>query len=739
MRLIPILYILAVMLLAGGVSAQDENEIPVFPVQPGTIEGNINDSTPAVRYSFEAQAGDSVTITMEATSGDLDPLLELYGPNGGLIERNDDRAPGDRSAQIALTLAQNGTYEIEAARFDPGGVSTSGTFRLTIDIAGTGVTDTPTDPLANPPNFSVDFSIIDYQTVIAGAINQNEPRQYYAIGGQRGDLVRVIMTRISGDLDPALRILDAQARPISRETQTRAGETIAFTTLPETGWYLIEASARSGVGAFDLYATRIAAEPLPVGGLQSDTFTPEAPTISYLVNARIGDTITVNMFTADVNSAVTPELRLLDLGLDTIASASGERFVTLRQEIPRSGLYIVQANNLNPGSSGGYSVRLTSVPGMEQIDAQPVAYNNRYTDEITEFRPLDYYRFAGKTGELVTLTMNATEGDLNPYLILMDSDLNELTANDDIGARRDARIAQYRLPKDGEYLILATRADLRDGVTTGAYELAITAGAITLAQGAFSATLTWGGDTPADLNLFVREPTERVVSYSDPTTPSGGRLQIDSNTGCQTPSDEPVEHIYYESPPAGDYDVWAWYQDGCGRTRIVDFTLTLRSGEEVIFEISEQLRPGQRYQVTVRITGDGQAFVLGRGQITNPTPQQAASEGGEAFIRPGETITGRIDDEVFARFYQFEGQAGDEVTITAERVTGDLDPMLVLRDANDQTLPDAVSDDAAPGVRDAALTYTLPEDGRYVIAVTRFGVREGTTAGDFALTLESGY
>ncbi len=40
----------------------------------------------------------------------------------------------------------------------------------------------------------------------------------------------------------------------------------------------------------------------------------------------------------------------------------------------------------------------------------------------------------------------------------MDSDLNELASNDDVSTRRDARITQYRLPKDGEYLILATRA-----------------------------------------------------------------------------------------------------------------------------------------------------------------------------------------------------------------------------------------------------------------------------------------
>src|ERR1043165_2816999 len=70
-------------------------QIPVFPLQPGTVEGNINDSAPSVRYSFDANADDSVTISMDTTSGDLDPFLSLFGPDGKLIEGNDDRESGN--------------------------------------------------------------------------------------------------------------------------------------------------------------------------------------------------------------------------------------------------------------------------------------------------------------------------------------------------------------------------------------------------------------------------------------------------------------------------------------------------------------------------------------------------------------------------------------------------------------------------------------------------------------------
>ena len=51
-------------------------------------------------------------------------------------------------------------------------------------------------------------------------------------------------------------------------------------------------------------------------------------------------------------------------------------------------------------------------------------------------------------------------------LILMDNDLNELTSNDDVSTGRDSRITQFRLPKDGQYVIVATRSGLASGTTT---------------------------------------------------------------------------------------------------------------------------------------------------------------------------------------------------------------------------------------------------------------------------------
>lgn len=714
---------------------------PVFPLRPGSIEGNINDAAPAARYSFAAASGDSVTIHMDTTSGDLDPLLLLYAPDGRLLERNDDQASGNRNALIALTLDQSGTYTVEATRFVPediGGLASgsSGTFRLVLEIEGGEAPVSPGDPLGSRPDFGVPFTLIDYETFVGGTLDETTTTRYYAIGGQQGDLVRATSTRTNGDLVPRLRLLNRALETISREAQTTDFESSGYVTLPETGWYLLEITRADGSGRFDLYVTRLASEVLAVGSPVNGAFSPGAASASYIINARISERVAINVFTTEANSGISPELRLLNLNLREIDRATGERFATLNTTIPRSGQYILQVNNLAPGTSGGFRLRLTRLPPTAIRDqAEPIAYNNRYEGQIDDSAPLRFYAFSGKTGELVTLDMSAAGGNLSPYLILMDSDLNELAFNG-ASISGDAHIVQYRLPKDSVYYALATRNGLERGTSSGAYTLTLTAGAVALTPGAVAATLRWQG--AADLNLFVRGASGQTVSWSTPRAADGGTLAIDSNTGCQTPSAEPVEHIVWETLLPGDYRVWAWYQDGCGSAAPVDFALTFDVDGERALGTEGRLLPDQRFETVVRVTDDGRGFVIEPGTVVSPSPQQRASEGGDPRIGYGETLTGALDDAVYARFFRFTGRAGEVVEINAETVAGSLDPIIILRDQNDSPLPGGSNDDADPATRNARLRYTLPADGDYIIVVTRFGARDGTTAGSFRMRLALG-
>lgn len=705
---------------------------PVFPIQAGSVEGAINNSTPSARYSFTVAAGQTFIVRMETTSGDLDPFLLLFSATEQLIESNDDETPGARNAAIEYTAENDATFIVETTRFQQEAGTSSGTYRLTLSIAGD-ETPTEVDPLSTAPEFGIPYRFLEFDSFGAGVFEAEGGPQYFALGGRTGDLVQIVMAAVTGDLIPEVAILDADRRIISRVAEVTDTEMTIYATLPADGWYLIEAGRSSGTGSFTIYARRLQAALISPGETITGRFSEETSSITYVFNGTLGDRVFATV-TSDPDDELFPELTILDLAQMPIASRQATISIArVRASLPRSGTYLVQARS-SSGNTGEFALSLTRFPlDLTKISIEEASYNRTFKGELTGSSVVDYYRFSGKADELVTIGMRAgPDSQLDPLLILSDAELTELAYSDNTGGSRDARIAQFALPADGEYIITAARSGMEEGNTSGSYDLELTAGRIILSPGIISATLNWEGS--ADLNLFVRAPSGRIASWSNPILPDGGRLQIDSNTRCETPSAQPVEHIYWPGLEAeeGDYTVWVWYQNACGLRDPVRFSLTVNvSGEALIAITEEMLNPDQRFEATVRM-GDAGAAVFNPGSKTTPTAQQRASQGGDTLIFYGQTMTATINDEVYARFYQFRGREGETVIITAERVTGDLDPIVVLRDDIDRNL--AEDDDGGEG-QNARLEFTLPTSGTYTIAVTRYGLRDGTTVGDYRLTL----
>lgn len=104
-------------------------------------------------------------------------------------------------------------------------------------------------------------------------------------------------------------------------------------------------------------------------------------------------------------------------------------------------------------------------------------------------------------------------------------------------------------------------------------------------------------------------------------------------------------------------------------------------------------------------------------------------------LASGDVAANTIDDTNYVWSYCFDGNAGDEVTLTATATSGDLDTYLAIFD-EDFTTALAENDDITDSNTNSRITYRLPQDGRYIIGVTRFGLEDGTTSGSFALTLD---
>ena len=74
-----------------------------------------------------------------------------------------------------------------------------------------------------------------------------------------------------------------------------------------------------------------------------------------------------------------------------------------------------------------------------------------------------------------------------------------------------------------------------------------------LQTGDVQVTLRW--NTNDDLDLIVVDPNGNIVDFGNPTSPSGGQLDVDANGFCETESFDPVENIFWPtgSAPDGEY------------------------------------------------------------------------------------------------------------------------------------------------------------------------------------------
>jgi hypothetical protein len=90
-------------------------------IEPGQTRrdavGTFDDHT----YTFSGASGAEIFISVEALDSTLDPVLYLYGPDGMLIDRNDDYDDSTHNARLELRLPRSGTYTILVTPFGDGG------------------------------------------------------------------------------------------------------------------------------------------------------------------------------------------------------------------------------------------------------------------------------------------------------------------------------------------------------------------------------------------------------------------------------------------------------------------------------------------------------------------------------------------------------------------------------------------------------------------------------------------
>jgi hypothetical protein len=254
------------------------------------------------------------------------------------------------------------------------------------------------------------------------------------------------------------------------------------------------------------------AESIEYGDTVEGEITDDQFAIVYSFEGEEGDVVTITMVNASRSGGLDPFVQVVnedgevlaenddadeDADLDNNLDSQIAEF-----ELPEDGEYFIIATRFgfeNGGSTGEFELTLEEGGGGggrdedEDADeddggsggdvgeAEAIEYGDTVEGEITDDQFAVVYSFEGEEGDVVTITMVDTSrnGELDPYLILLDENGEVIAENDDAerGARLpddlDSQIAEFELPEDGVYTIVATRYQFEDGAGEGEFELTL--------------------------------------------------------------------------------------------------------------------------------------------------------------------------------------------------------------------------------------------------------------------------
>lgn len=477
--------LLVVCLAAVPVRAQPPDD--ATPIQfDQDVSGRIDNLTLRAAYTFDGRRGEFVSITLETNEGDLDPLLSVLDPDGNLLVALDDGL-GRGTRLESLRIPRNGTYTIVVTRF--GGALGTSIGNFTLRLSRIGVS-------------SQSGSSLRYNDTIINTITDSEPQHFYSFRARRGDILNIRMQRITGDLDPVLHIVDSSATIIASSDDVPGSSTLdaaverlvidadgvyvivatryGEATGSSTGSFVlsIEESRDSGLGnTLQTAADLVPGQPVE-GELTADqferfyTFYAEENDLVRLRMDRISGSLDAYLIVLDPN--------LLEVTFDD-DSGGGQNAQIPELRIPADGVYTVKATRYGGTEGetvGRYRLQLDILGGAfdeATAEALPILYGSTITGVISDETPSVLYAFYGSQGDVITVSMNRGDGNLDPVVSILGENQQLLVSDDDSGGTQNARIEQYVLSRTGVYYIQASRYTGTDGSanTRGSYILVL--------------------------------------------------------------------------------------------------------------------------------------------------------------------------------------------------------------------------------------------------------------------------
>ncbi len=201
--------------------------LPLAAQTSEEFTGYMGDDVPDDVYPFNVTAGQTFTLTLEATSGNLDTYLILLDPSGTPVAENDDVEFGNLNSEIVYTAPTDGEYDVVVSNI----AQTSGEYRLVVEISA--------PPEAFEAQAAPDETDAEDQVMIySGYMGDDVSDEVYPVylEANQGLIVTAQATDV-GALDTYVIIQDEQGETLSLNDDREFGNTNsqAFYVAPTAG------------------------------------------------------------------------------------------------------------------------------------------------------------------------------------------------------------------------------------------------------------------------------------------------------------------------------------------------------------------------------------------------------------------------------------------------------------------------------------------------------------------------
>ncbi|MBI1258280.1 MAG: hypothetical protein GC204_12475 [Chloroflexi bacterium] len=441
------------------------------------------------------------------------------------------------------------------------------------------------------------------------------------------------------------------------------------------------------------------------------------------------ETVTITARSLETEGVLDPTLTVLNADGVSIASnddqASSRTDLTPRDSLidrlalPEAGRYTVQVAGSDDSVTGNVEVLVSSGSDsagqtQSQTTKEDQAVNISISDTVPPNSPYTT-TFDAREGEVVTITVKATDNQLDPKVSLLDSSGTEVASNDDHDSvdsslgPYDSQIPDFTIPKTDTYTVSISGFA---GIG-GTFDLTVQPGG-----GAVLNT----NPTPPPLNPTDTAPQDTQVIQGTVQPGDTYTYNLQANAGdvytitvqSKTQDFDPSVSIYLNNSYVIDNDDYGSSDPALQSTdaRIYNW----------IFQETGD------YEIDVRgYQSSGGDFTMTLNRVATGAPYGSPIEQVDlGSLTSGETYS-----------YNFDAEEGDWVTITVRTLTNGFDPYVSLLDGDGTVLLN--NDDNGSGYGDYAYydslirNYYISSSGSYTIEVT--GVNG--SSGSFGVTIDT--